>query len=328
MAPPIAPAPLRPGAHLRVIAPSTTLRIVSDENRAAATDRLERLGFEVSLGRHVDDVDHLSSASIDERLDDLHRAFTDPAVDGILTAIGGYNGNDLLPHIDWDLIRANPKIFCGYSDITVLTSAITAQTGLITFSGPHFSTFAMRHHFDQTLKWFTSTVIDRRPVVLDAASTWSDDPWYLDQTNRRIETNEGHWVLRDGTGSGTVVGGNLCTLNLLHGTSWMPRLADSVLFLEDDALSTDHMFARDLVSLSHQPGFDRIVALVIGRFQRESEIDHVTLCSIVDRLRLPTDVPIVANVDIGHTDPMATVPIGGHASVRAVSGRTSIEVSW
>ena len=324
----IAPRPLEPGDHLRIIAPSTTLSIVSEANRARATQRLEELGFEVSFGAFVDDVDLLSSASVDKRLSDLHAAFADNTVHGILTAIGGFNANDLLRHIDFDLIAANPKIFCGFSDITALTSAVTARTGLVTFSGLHYSTFAMEQHFDQSLDWFTSVVMDRAPTPLTAANTWSDDPWYLDQQDRHIEDNDGHWILRQGTGRGTLVGGNLCTLNLLHGTSFMPSLADAVIVVEDDLETNGSTFARDLVSLSHQADFDRISALVIGRFQRASAIDRPTLTGIIDTLGLADHVPVVANVDVGHTDPMATLPIGGIARIMADSTGAMIEVQW
>lgn len=324
----IAPAPLQAGDHIRVIAPSTTLNIVSDQNRAGATRRLERLGFNVSFGDYVDDIDLMSSASVDKRVSDLHDAFADPSVDGILTAIGGYNANDLLAHIDFDLIAANPKVLCGFSDITALTSAITARTGLITFSGQHYSTFAMEQHFEQSLEWFTSVIMKRAPTTLTASPAWSDDAWYHDQNDRSLERSDGHWVLADGEATGTIAGGNLCTLNLLHGTEWMPDLACTVLFVEDDLESHPATFARDLVSLSHQPGFDQIAALVIGRFQRASNMDRPTLAGIVDVLGLPASVPVIGNADVGHTDPMATIPIGGTAHVSAVTNTTMIEVTW
>lgn len=324
----IAPDPLQPGDHVRVIAPSTTLSIVSDTNRSAATKRLAGLGLEISFGRFVDDVDLLSSASVEKRLADLHDAFADPSVDGILTAIGGYNVNDLLPHIDWELIAANPKVLCGFSDITALTSAITARTGLITFSGQHYSTFAMEQYFDQSLEWFQTVVMDRGSTSLAASPSWSDDTWYLDQKDRSIRPNEGHWVLADGSGEGTIAGGNLCTLNLLHGTEWMPAIAGTVLFVEDDFESHPAVFARDLMSLSHQPDFSSVEALLVGRFQRASKMDRATLAGIVHGLGIPESTPVIGNVDFGHTDPMATIPIGGTAHVRAFGEETTIEVSW
>jgi len=324
----IAPASLRHGDHVRVIAPSTSLSIVSAQNRAGATKRLEGLGFQVSFGAFVDDVDLLSSASIEKRLADLHDAFADPNVAGILTAIGGHNSNDLLAHIDFDLIAANPKVLCGFSDITALTTAIATRTGLITFSGQHYSTFAMERHFAQSLEWFTTVVMDRAPASLASSPTWSDDTWYLDQNDRSISPNAGHWVLAEGNATGTIVGGNLCTLNLLHGTEWMPDLHRSVVFVEDDFESQPHTFARDLVSLSHQPGFEEIAGLAIGRFQRSSNMDRATLAGIVAGLDLPASTPVVANVDVGHTDPMAALPIGGTARLTAHEATTTIEVQW
>jgi muramoyltetrapeptide carboxypeptidase LdcA involved in peptidoglycan recycling len=74
----------------------------------------------------------------------------------LMTVIGGYNSNELLPSLDWELIRANPKIFCGYSDITALQGAILARAGLVTYCGPHWSSFGMARHFGQTLRWFTA----------------------------------------------------------------------------------------------------------------------------------------------------------------------------
>lgn len=311
-----------------MIAPSTTLSIVSDANREAATGRLERLGFGVSFGKFVDHVDLLSSASAGKRLTDLHDAFADPAIAGILTAIGGDNVNDLLPRIDWDLIQANPKVLCGFSDITALTNAITTRTGLVTFSGLHYSTFAMEEHFEQSLDWFRAVVMHRATTSLAAADAWSDDTWYLDQNDRSVAPNEGHWVLAEGQAAGTTVGGNLCTLNLLQGTEWMPSLEGKVLIVEDDSQSQPATFARDLVSLSHQRGFPSLGALLVGRFQRRSNMDRATLAGIIQGLGLRAGTPVLANVDIGHTNPMATIPIGGHAQVRASDGKTTIEVSW
>jgi muramoyltetrapeptide carboxypeptidase len=112
------------------------------------------MGLELTYGDHVDERDVFDSSSIESRVVDLHAAFAESDVAAILTVIGGFNSNELLPHLDWDLIAANPKIFCGYSDITALQNAMVARTGLVTYSGPHWSTFGMRDYFDQTLEWF------------------------------------------------------------------------------------------------------------------------------------------------------------------------------
>ncbi|HEX5564736.1 MAG TPA: LD-carboxypeptidase, partial [Sporosarcina sp.] len=137
----IIPEKLKRGDEIRIIAPSRSASILSEEGVHAAKGRLENLGFVVSFGKHVFDKDLQSSTSIQQRVDDLHEAFADKSVNGILTVIGGFNSNELLPYIDYELIKENPKVFCGYSDITAIGTAISTQTGMVTYSGPHFSSF-------------------------------------------------------------------------------------------------------------------------------------------------------------------------------------------
>ncbi|MBA2318678.1 MAG: LD-carboxypeptidase [Euzebyales bacterium] len=105
---------------MRVIAPSSSRAAIDDRWDPTALDRFSSWGIEVCFGAHADEVDDFGSSSVASRLADLHEAFADPEVDGILTVIGGYNANHLLDCIDDDLVRANPKMLCGYSDITVL----------------------------------------------------------------------------------------------------------------------------------------------------------------------------------------------------------------
>jgi hypothetical protein len=106
----------------------------------------------------------------------------------------------------------------GYSDIAAFSCAIHARTGLVTYSGPHYSTFGTRDHFEQTQRWFDAAVRSQPPVAVEVARTWTDDCWYLDQDARHYRPNDGHWVLAEGRAEGRLVGGNLSTLNLLHGT--------------------------------------------------------------------------------------------------------------
>lgn len=96
----------------------------------------------------------------------MHEAFADKSVDAVLTAIGGFNAVELLSQIDYGLIKANPKIFCGFSDITALSCAIYAKTGLVTYSGPHFSSFGMLKGFDYTLDCFKRCFFQKEAFVL------------------------------------------------------------------------------------------------------------------------------------------------------------------
>lgn len=317
MTEPTLPARLSPGAHIRVIAPSCSLALIANGNRALATRRLEGMGFTISFGVNTEKYDDVAASSVASRVEDLHDAFADHSVDGILTVVGGWNCNQLLPHLDWDLIRQHPKVFCGYSDVTALGNAILTQSNLVSYSGPHWSTFGMEKHLDPAITWFEQCLFTSEPLDLAPATHWSDDRWYQDQENRRLEPNDGWWILREGEASGTIVGGNLCTLNLLQGTPYMPSLAGTVLFVEDDRETKPHTFDRDLTSLSQLDDFTESKALLIGRFQRASEMTQDRLADIIGANTRLDGLPVIGNVDFGHTHPLITFPIGGHAVVSA-----------
>lgn len=208
-------------------------------------------------------------------------------------------------------------MFCGYSDITALNNAMLARSGLVTFCGPHWSTFGMRDHLDQTLDWWAQALLDGAAPTdgfdVEPAAEWTDDLWFIDQDDRHPMPNEGWWPLQPGRAVGRIVGGNLCTLNLLQGTPWMPSLAGAVLFVEDDAESLPWDFARDLTSLLQLPDAVGVQGLVIGSFQRDSAVSRQHLEQIVANQPALTGLPVLANADFGHTSPLLTLPVGGDA---------------
>lgn len=308
------PAKLNEGDLVRVIAPASSLSIISDESKRIAMQNIESLGLKVSFGDNVNEVNDFKSSSIQSRIRDLHDAFSDENVKGIFTAIGGFNSNQLLKYIDWKLIENNPKILCGYSDITVLSNAIYAKTGLVTYSGMHFSTFGQKYLQNYNLENFKKCLFSDDSFTVKPSERWSDDKWYLDQNNRNLIANDGWWVINEGKAQGSILGGNLASLRLLYGTEYMPKIHnDTVLFIEDDHYTTDDVaeFDRNLQSLIHQNDFSNVSAIVIGRFQIGSEMTRELIAKIVRAKEELQDIPIIANVDFGHTDPIFTFPIGG-----------------
>lgn len=326
MALPAVPPKLRPGDQVRVVAPSRSMAIIGEEVRALADSRFAALGLTVTYGERVLEMDDFASSSVSSRVADLHSAFGDPAVAAIWTVIGGFNVNQLLPHLDWDLIAANPKILCGYSDITALQVAGLARAGLVTYSGPHWSTLGMRHHLEPTLRWCADCLFRDEPLDLAPSPAWSDDPWYLDQEDRHLRPNDGWWVLGGGEAAGQLVGGNLCTLTLLQGTPFLPRLAGVVLFLEDDEESRPHHFDRHLTSLLQERSCE-VRGLVVGRFQEASGMTRALLEQILASKPQLAGLPVVANVDIGHTNPLLTFPVGGQVEIRADAGTGSSQIT-
>jgi muramoyltetrapeptide carboxypeptidase len=320
------PAKLKPGDHLRVVSPATSLAVIPPEQRALAVERFAELGLSVSFSEHAEECDRFRSSSIAARVADLHAAFADPQVSGIITTLGGYNSNQLLRYLDYELIAANPKLLCGYSDITALGTAIYAKTGLVTYSGPHFSTFAMLRGMEYTIEYFKRCLMQSEPFEVQPAPSWSDDEWYLDQQNRAFIENEGYLVINAGRAEGTLLGGNLCTLNLLQGTEYLPSLRGALLLIEDDYESRPVNFDRDLQSLLHQPGFDEVRGLLIGRFQKASAMSQEELIQIIKTKRELDSIPVVADAGFGHTSPQFTFPIGGTGRLAAEGNRATFVI--
>lgn len=319
-------AKLQPGDEIRIIAPSTSMAMVKGKQIELAKERFQNLGFSVSFGKNVEVHDAFFISSIEERMEDFHDALRDQNVKGILTAVGGYNSNQLLNYLDYDLIKENPKMFCGFGDITALNLAIYQKTGLITYSGPHFSSFGSMYNFDYTLQSFLCAVTNDSPYEINPSSIWSDDLWHLDQENRTFVKQSHYHVIREGQAEGKLIGGNLSTLNLLQGTEFSPSLEDAILFLEEDLESHPHVFDRNLQSLLHLPDARGIRAILIGRFQNESNMTEAALERIILSKRELEGVPVIANVNFGHVSPIATIPIGAAASIKAKGNETSIEI--
>lgn len=325
----IFPNKLSIGDEIRVIAPSCSLKLISNSNINHAIQALENLGLRVSFGKNVEENDIFNSSSIKSRIEDLHEAFVDKNVKAVLTVIGGHNSNQLLNHIDYDLIKNNPKIFCGYSDITAMQNAIFHKTGLVTYSGMHFSSFAIQKGYEYSVEHFKKIFFHKSEFDIIPSEYWSDDEWYLDQENRIFNQNDGYKTINTGEAEGTIIGGNLSTLQLLLGTEFMPSIKDCILFIESDAAYGDSCveeFDRDLQSLVHQPDFKTVKALVFGRFEKKFCMSLEKLKMIINTKEELKKIPIIAEADFGHTTPMFTFPIGGICKLIANLSSTIIKI--
>jgi len=322
------PPKLKAGDGVRVITPARSLAMprINGELKEKASQRFKELGLNLSFAEHVNEIDNFNSSTIQSRVSDLHEAFADKSIKLVITVIGGFNSNQLLRYLDYDLIKSNPKILCGYSDITALTNAIYAKTGLVTYSGPHFFSFGNKQSFDYTLEYFKKCLFEEQPFEIKPSPKWSDDKWANDQENRNFTENDGFWIINEGEAEGKIIGGNQCTLNLLQGTEYMPNIQDSILFLEEDDEAHVDTIDRDLQSTIHQPGFEKVRAIVFGRFQPATKMTRGLLTQIVKSKKELNPLPIIGNVDFGHTTPMITFPIGGTTKLLARDNDVKLEI--
>ncbi|MEI5992798.1 S66 family peptidase [Candidatus Enterococcus mansonii] len=304
---------LKVGDEIRVIAPSSSFSRLTDSGIQSAEQKLIDLGFKVTFSEHSDEQDILGSSSIMSRIKDLHAAFSDDNVKGILTAIGGFNSNELLPYLDFALIKRHPKVLCGYSDITALCNAITAKTGLLTYVGPHFSSFQMDELQDYQTQAFLKATTENHAFTISASLFCSQDEWYLPNPTRTLMPNEWKVYSHSTPVTGTCYGGNLGTFQLLFGTRFLPKLERSILFVENAEEDDYRDFARGLASLLQVVKHPR--ALLIGRFPKETGMTEERLLAILSKYPLLREIPVIYDMDFGHTQPIFTIPIGDKATV-------------
>jgi muramoyltetrapeptide carboxypeptidase LdcA involved in peptidoglycan recycling len=324
----IIPPKLQIGDTIRVVAPAHSLGMSfldNEEMRQTARERFSELGLILTFGKNVYEINDVNSSSINSRIEDIHEAFVDPEVKIILAVSGGDTTLELLESLDFELIKNNPKIVCGFSDISILLNVIFERTGLVTYHGPIYYMFGDILGFDYTLEYFKKCLFSNATFEISASDNYSDDLWIGNQQNREFFENSGHWVVNEGTAEGIVLGGNLFTINLLQNSKYMPDLSGAILLLEDVNVTLDD-FKSNLLRIVQLPSFNKVKGLVIGRFSTIPEIKKEKLIEMLKSINKLENLPIIANVDFGHTRPVITFPVGGTVRITAQKNDAQIEV--
>lgn len=321
----IIPNKLKEGDLIRIIAPSMSCATLWPDVKKRAEKKINEMNFPFIYSKNSLKKDILESSSVKDRINDLHEAFKNKKVKGIICVRGGYNVNTLLPYIDWDLIKKNPKPLVGYSDITVLLNAIYAKTGMVTYSGPTLTTFGFKEEknvLDYMVENWKKCLMSSSPFLVESSR-------YIAERKVKIKKNKGTIVLQEGQAEGVVIGGGLCSLNLLQGAEYMPSIKNSILFIEQDDFggkNTPKEFERNLESLLQLPYANTIKGIVFGRFQKGADMNIKKLKYILSSKKISKNIPVIADADFGHTYPMFTFPIGGTVKIEARSAKVKIEV--
>jgi len=275
----VRPAALRQGARLAVVSPAST---PNAELVRRGVERLEALGYKPAVSEHTLDRGPLYYAgTLEERLRDLHDAFADPGIDGIICTRGGWGSAELLPYLDAGLIRANPKAFIGYSDHTSLHCWLQNEANLVTFYGPMVAAdFA-------------------RDEGVDLAS-WSDSvggakEWMLD-------VKDGLRVLHTGVAEGVLRGGCISILAESLGTPYAARTDDSILFLEDIG-TKPYQWDRILLHLRYSGRLDSVRGIVFGDMAQCVAVEEMDFLerAILHSLR-DFEGPIAIGLRSGHVN--------------------------
>ena len=288
----VRPAALRDGATLAVVSPASAAK---PELVQAGIDALRGLGYRTELAAHALDCGPLYYAgTVEQRVRDIHAAFADPGIDGIVCTRGGWGSAELLPHLDAGLIRANPKVFVGYSDHTALHVWLARETGLVTFHGPMVAAdFARVEGFDRA-SW--------------NHAMGGDAGWAL-------TSSDGLRVLRAGAAEGRLAGGCLSILGEGLGTPYALRPASAleprILFLEDIG-TKPYQWERMLLHLRYAGLMEHVSGIIFGEMRQCVAEEELPLlqAAVLHALR-DFAGPVAIGLRSGHVDGAnVTVPLG------------------
>lgn len=309
----INPKKLKSWDTICVIAPAGTMKVVTKAVIEKAESFFKKFGIHVVYGRYVNEDWYGSGGTIEQRVEDLMNAFIDPNIQAIIPIFWGNSSNQLLPYIDYELIKKHPKIFVGYSDITALNLAIYHKSNLVTFCGPSFADFWQsfpveysNHHFIHTLiEWFDE-------INIHPSYKCMDEKWFLDITKKPVISENPWWKVHiSWNAHGTVIGGNISTINLLMGTEYLPDFTNKIVFLEECHEFSYATIDRMLTQIQQTKILDNAKAVIFWRFQTDVQYpDLKPYKELIERITRDLRVPIISEFDFWHTYPMITLPIG------------------
>lgn len=335
----IKPNLLKKGGTIGIISPSAGLAPFAMHRIDNAVTYLKKSGFNVLIGKHALENDGYVSASIEKRLDDLHSMFSNSEVKAIFCSIGGNNSNQLLPFIDYKLVKKNPKIFMGYSDISVLHFALQSQSSLATYYGPALMTEFGEYPrpLEYTINAFNQMLmnVDSPVINIKQSKFWTDDaPDWFEKKDllgpRKQLRNTGYEWIKKGQAAGFAWGGTIPSINYLLGTKYWIEPKGSVFFLDipegkdiDLGLGLSEVDAY-LTNLDNAGVFNEITGFIVGRPYRYSKDDHKKFKEIILRITGNYKFPILYNANIGHANPIITLRYG--QKIELNSGNNSFRI--
>ena len=289
----IVPKKLNYGDTIGVVAPSNPIIGDNIENVNNSKLIVEKSGFKVKFSKNLFSNTNGYSSTPQEKAQDINDMFADKEIKMIWCAKGGNNSNTVFEYLDYECIKQNPKIICGYSDITSITNIITAKTGLVTFSGTNFKTISTdetNYSYNQAIKRFVEGSLE------------------IGEENEEYET------IKSGQAEGELIGGNLTLLHNLVRGNYKVDFNKKILFLEELGFETDPAMASSRLAYMKQNGvFDQINGLWIGSYEHESNIklEKIVLDIIGDNVKFP----IIKSNNFGHIETKTVIPIGTKAKI-------------
>ncbi|WP_028526117.1 S66 peptidase family protein [Runella limosa] len=306
--PTLKPARLKAGDTVGLVCPAAPA--YSKQTVQVIVESMQALGFKVKFGKRMwERYGYLAGKDAD-RAADLNDMFADPSVQAIICVHGGWGCARLLPLLDYDTIKKNPKVLLGYSDVTALLLGIYSQTGLVTFHGPVGA-----------VSWNEFTVGYLKKVLIEGEAVRYENPKVvgdnLTQVADRIDT------IVAGKAKGRLLGGNLTVLSHLLGSPYVPDWKGSLFFCED-VDEAPYRVDRMLTQLKLSGIFDEMSGFIFGKCTEcepgNGSYGSLTLEDLWSDHLQPAQKPAFSGSMIGHIRQKFTIPVGIEAEMDAVTG--------
>jgi muramoyltetrapeptide carboxypeptidase len=282
----IKPRCLMPGDTLGIVAPAGPFDLKKFMKGKAV---LESMGFRTFFDEEIFQQHGFFAGTDVQRANQVNRLFADPAFQAVVCARGGYGSMRILPFLDFKIIQNNPKIFVGFSDISVLLFVLHARCSLVTFHGPVVTTLA--NTAEQTIEAMLKVMTSNKHLELKSKKGM---------------------VIKPGVASGVVVGGNLTTLCHLVGTPYTPHFGETILFLEDRG-EAPYRIDRMLIQMKLAGCFEGLKGLFLGSFEACGKRDDIF--RIFQEVFKEFNIPILSGFEIGHSRINITIPMGLRATL-------------
>lgn len=327
------PKALKVGEKIGFFSPSSPATVFAPNRFNRAKSYLESKGFELVQGSLTGLSDSYRSGTIQSRAEELNQLIRDPSIRCIMSTIGGSNSNSILPFIDYDALRNDPKIIIGYSDVTALLMGIYSQTGLITFYGPALVASFGEYPplVDETFKSFIDILgSNSDSYQYTMPLKWTDIKHDWESQDCAKPTFDNCWqFLGSGLATGRLIGGNLNTMAGIWGSQYMPEVESGDILLVEDSLKGIESVERSFAHLLACGVFDKVSAIVLGKHElfNDKGTGRTPLDVLVEVLN-GKSVPILNGFDSCHTHPMLVTPLGIQASIDFDNETMGLESPW
>lgn len=325
--------PLQRGDKIGIFSSSAPATVTADIRYNRGKAFLQAKGFQIIEGNLTGKQDDYRSGSPKERAEEFNQLLRDPSIKMIMSSIGGTNSNSLLPYIDYESFRNNPKIVIGYSDTTAILLALYAKTNIPTYYGPalipSFGEFGPLVHDTYTYfeRYFCQPSV---PYSIVMPHVWSDEMinWLNYEQPKTLYSNK--WIgVHEDVVEGRLIGGNNNTMYGFIGTSYFPVMNHGDILLIEDSLKCAATVEKNFAMLKLHGVFEKVGGIILGK--HELFDDEGTGKQPLDLLLEQLDgniIPILADVDCAHTHPMFPLAIGKKIRLDTINQSITCIEQW